>query len=394
MSAPSSPARGLGPGVTFVLALACGALAANLYYAQPLVALMAADLGLPAGVASSVVTVAQLGYALGLVFLVPLGDRLENRRLIAATMALDVVGLLGLALGRGPVSAFVAMAFVGLASSAAQMIVPLAASLAPEHGRGRAVGNVMSGLLGGILLARPLASFLAGPFGWRGVFLLSAGLVTGALLVLWRVAPRRTPGGGEPYFALIRSLGTLFVTEPVLRRRALGHATMFGAFSLFWTASPILLMRAPYDLSSSQVALFTLAGVLGVFAAPVAGRWADAGHTFVGTAVALASVVVSFAACGWGLPAVWVLAVAGAIIDAGVQVNLVLGQRAIYQLRPELRSRLNSVYMTVFFVGGAAGSALASPLLESGGWLAVCVVGAAAPGSALAYHLWARPSGD
>lgn len=379
--------RGLGTVLTILFAAASGALAANLYYAQPLVALIGADTGLPISAESSLVTLAQIGYAVGLVLLVPLGDVLENRRLILATMAANVVALAGLAFAPNLALLFTAMLAVGITSTAAQMIVPLAANLAPAEERGAVVGNVMSGLLLGILLARPLSSFLAEFVGWRGVFGLSAGVIAALGLAALMLLPERRPEGTRGYGALIASLGRLFVNQPVLRRRALYHAAMFAAFSLFWTATPILLLREPYGFSPGGVALFALAGVLGVFAAPVAGRLADRGHARVGTAVAIGIAVLAFVLALFGETSLAALVAAGILIDLGVQANLVLGQREIYQLDDTIRSRLNAVYMTTFFLGGALGSALTSPVLEAFGWQGVCLIGIAMPAAALVYFL-------
>ena len=393
-SASTGDSAGLGLALTLLFAVSCGALAANLYYAQPLVSLMGTDLGLPVVAESAIVTVAQIGYAIGLVFLVPLGDLVENRRLILITMAVNVVGLAGLALAPGLASLFAGMLFVGATSCAAQMLVPLAANLAPEAERGAVVGNVMSGLLGGILLARPVSSFLADYVGWRGVFGLSAGLIAVLAVVSLALLPRRVPVGERGYWSLIRSLGRLFVNEPVLRRCGLYHAAMFAAFSLFWTAAPIVLLRDPFDFSPSGVALFALAGVLGVFAAPISGRLADRGYARVGTIAALSMVIAAFLVAMAGTTSLAALVFAAVVVDLGVQANLVFGQREIYRLAPDIRNRLNAVYMTTFFIGGAIGSALASPVLEAFGWFGVCVLGMAMPGAALAYFAVADGSGD
>ncbi len=383
-AAPGSESAGLGPTLTFLFALSCGALAANLYYAQPLVSLMGSDIGLPVAAESSIVTLAQIGYAIGLAFLVPLGDLLENRALILSTMAANVVSLAGLALAPGLTTLFAGMLVVGATSCAAQMLVPLAANLAPEDQRGAVVGNVMSGLLGGILLARPISSFLADYIGWRGVFGLSAGVIAVLALASLALLPRRVPGGERGYWSLIRSLGRLFVEEPVLRRRGLYHAAMFASFSLFWTAAPIILLQEPFDFTPSGVALFALAGVLGVFAAPVSGRLADRGYTRIGTIAALSMVVAAFLVATWGT-SLAALVIAAVAIDLGVQANLVFGPREIFQLAPNIRNRLNAVYRTTFCLGGALGSALASPVLEHFGWLGVCVIGMAMPAAALVY---------
>lgn len=392
-TAPASDNAGLGPTLTFLFALSCGALAANLYYAQPLVSLIGADIGLPVAAESSIVTLSQIGYAIGLVFLVPLGDLLENRTLILVTMAANVVSLAGLALAPGLAALFAGMLVVGATSCAAQMLVPLAANLAPEEERGAVVGNVMSGLLGGILLARPISSFLADYVGWRGVFGLSAGLIGVLALASLALLPRRVPAGERGYWSLIGSLGKLFVREPVLRRRGLYHAAMFAAFSLFWTAAPIILLQDPFDFTPSGVALFALAGVLGVFAAPVSGRLADRGYSRIGTIAALSMVIAAFVVATYGT-SLAALVFAAVVVDLGVQANLVFGQREIYRLAPDIRNRLNAVYMTTFFLGGAVGSALASPVLQQFGWLGVCVLGMAMPAAALAYFALADRSGD
>ncbi|ALN74078.1 MFS transporter [Aureimonas sp. AU20] len=377
----------LSRGAAFAMALAAGALAANLYYAQPVVALIGADLGMSPAAESTIVTASQIGYALGLVLLVPLGDVVENRRLILLTMAAAAIGLVGLALTPNLPLLFALTLVVGVASTAAQMIVPLAASFARPEERGRIVGNIMTGLLGGILLARPVSSFVAGFAGWRGIFLLSAVLIAALALAGRRLFPSRHPAGRERYGALIRSLGRLFVAEPVLRRRALYHAALFAAFGLFWTGAPILLLREPYNLSPQWVALFTLSGALGVLAAPVAGRMADRGHSRLGTLLAISLVLVAMAIAFLGTHSLAALVVAGILVDLGVQANLVIGQREIFQLDASIRNRLNAVYMTTFFLGGAVGSSLTSPVLERFGWQGVAAMGCLFPGLALVYFL-------
>ncbi|KQT86062.1 MFS transporter [Aurantimonas sp. Leaf443] len=386
-SAQADLAAPLGTARTVLFAFTCGALAANLYYAQPTIALIGRDVGLSVTSESLVVTLAQIGYAIGLVALVPLGDVVENRALILWTMAANVVALFGLAFAPSLWALFAAMLVVGATSCAAQMIVPLAATLAPPRERGRVVGNVMTGLLGGILLARPLSSFLAEFFGWRGIFLVSAAAITALTFAGLFALPRRRPAHAERYLTLIASLGRLFVAEPVLRRRAILHAAMFASFSMFWTGVPLVLFAAPFGFSPSGVALFALAGVLGVFAAPVAGRLADRGHTRTGTIAALLVVALSFAIALLGSASLAALLAAAILVDLGVQANLVLSQREIYQLDERIRSRLNAAFMTVFFLGGALGSALTSPVLEQFGWRGLCALGIAFPLLALAYFL-------
>ncbi|GGD20467.1 MFS transporter [Aureimonas glaciei] len=378
---------GLGAGLTVLFAFACGALAANLYYAQPLVGLIGDSVGLDSSAESWIVTASQIGYGAGLIALVPLGDIFVSRKVILATMAANVASLLGLALAPGLFALFALTLVVGVTSAAAQLLVPLAASMAPPERRGSVVGNVMSGLLGGILLARPLSSFLAEYIGWRGVFGASAAVIAALLVAAFFLLPSRQPTATKTYGALIGSLGRLFVDQPLLRRRALYHAAMFASFSLFWTGAPLILLAEPYGFSPSGVALFALSGVLGVFAAPIAGRLADRGHSRTGTIGAMLAAVVGFGLALFGETSLAALVVAGILVDLGVQANLVIGQREIFALDESIRSRLNAVYMATFFAGGAIGSALTSPVLHAFGWKGVCILGLGFPAVALGYFL-------
>jgi len=387
-SLPATPASetahpGLSSGLTFFFALACGALVANIYYAQPLVALIGAETGLDPSAESWIVTAAQVGYGIGLIALVPLGDVFENRKLIIATMAANILSVIGLAVLPGLFALFALTLVVGMTATAAQMLVPLAAGMAPPAERGGVVGNVMVGLLGGILLARPLAGFLAEYIDWRGVFAASAVLMLALLAAGLVLFPERRPTERKPYFALIASLGHLFLNEPVLRRRALFHAAIFASFSLFWTGAPLLMFAQGY--SATGVALFSLSGVLGVLAAPVAGRLADRGHGRRATIGAMLTVMAGAALAGQG--SIAALVAAGILIDLGTQANLVTGQREIFGLDASIRNRLNAVYMATFFIGGAVGSALTSPVLHAFGWSGIAVLGVAFPAAALVYLL-------
>ena len=261
--------------LTALIAVAGGAVVANLYYAQPLIALIGPAIGLGPSATSLIVTVTQVGYTVGLVLLVPLGDIVENRRLIAATLALAVLGLGLMAVGHSPALFLGAALIVGVGCVTAQMLIALTAHLAPEATRGQVVGNVMSGLLAGILLSRPAASMIADLFGWRAVF--GAAAIGSAVLIalLARLLPERRPASGPNYGQLIASLPVLLARTPVLRRRGAYQATLFAAFSLFWTAAPLELARLGY--TQRGIALFALAGAAGALAAPIAGRLADRG---------------------------------------------------------------------------------------------------------------------
>ncbi|MDE2145391.1 MAG: MFS transporter [Burkholderiales bacterium] len=389
-AAEAAPA-GLSPALVATMAVACGLIAANLYYAQPVIRLIAPGLGLAPAAASLIVTLTQLGFCVGLVFLVPLGDVLENRRLVVGTLAGAAMALALAASARTATPFLAACALVGLGSVAVQMLVPIAAHFTPEARRGRVVGQVMSGLLAGIMLARPVASLVAGHLGWRALFAASALLMLALAALLWRRLPLRRPAraaGGPGYGALIASLWTVLRTQPLLRRRAAYQAAMFGAFSLYWTATPLLLASPRFGLGPGGLAWFSLAGAAGALAAPVAGRLADQGHTRVATGAALSLAVAAFVLAGLagaGAGSLGLLLVAGIGLDLAVQANMVLGQRAIYSLGAAVRNRLNALYMVLFFFGGAFGSAIASSLYLHGGWAAVAAAGAAFPAVAL---LW------
>lgn len=368
---------------------------ANIYYAQPLAGPISHALGLPPAAAGLIVTMTQAGYGLGLLLVAPLGDLFENRALIR-TMVLLAAAALALAGVAGLPGPFLACAMmVGVGSVAVQILVPYASHLAPEAVRGRVVGKVMGGLMVGIMLARPAASVVAGLFSWRAVFLISSGLMLVVAAVLSRLLPPRAPDHGLSYGALMASMARLMAQTPTLRRRALYQAALFGAFSVFWTATPLLLTGPRYGLSQTGVALFALVGAAGAVSAPLTGNWADRGLTRIGSALAMAAASAAFLLSRlapehslWGVA---LLAVSGVVLDFAVTANLVFGQRAIYVLGAATRSRMNGLYMATFFVGGAISSALAGWSYAAGGWAWTSLLGAALPLMALVYFASERP---
>ena len=378
-SSLTSESPALPQALVLLFALCCGAIVANLYYAQPIIELIAPDVGLSAERASLIVSLTQIGYALGLLFLVPLADLLESRRLMLITTAAALLCLLAAAFANQP-DVFLGLALlIGLSSVSVQMLIPLAANLAPEASRGRVVGNIMSGLLLGILLARPLASLVAGEFGWRAVYLMAAALMLVINLVIATTIPRHAPSHRASYGQLLASLVHLLRRYPTLRRRALYQGLMFASFSLFWTVAPLELARH-LGLSQQDIALFALAGAIGAVAAPIAGRLADAGHTWRASLVALILAPLAFAPNLLNAGLGWIGLIATAIVlDFAVQMSMVLGQRTIYALEPQSRARLNALYMTSIFVGGAIGSALASPVYERFGWSGTALLAAGLP---------------
>jgi len=365
------------------MAFTCGLMAAGLYFAQPLTSQIGQEIGLAPQHAGLVVTLTQLGYVAGLVLLTPLGDMLESRRLVLATMGCSCLALLAAAFAPTQ-STFLAASFlVGLTACVVQMLVPLAAHMAAPEARGHVIGSVTSGLLLGILLARPVSSSLADLAGWRTVF-VAASVTTAVLaVVLSRRLPTLHHAGAPSYAHLLHSLGVLFARHRTLRKRALSHGAMFGTFSLFWTAVPWLLLGQGH--SQRGLALFALAGAGGALIAPLAGRWADRGHARAMTIGAMLTSAVGFAATWHGGP-LWLLVLCAIVVDAGVQVSHVVSQRDVLSVDPASRSRLNSVYMSVFYVGGAIASSVAGWLFHHS-WQAVALAGALLPLVALVVYL-------
>jgi predicted MFS family arabinose efflux permease len=372
-----------------LIAVACGLIVANIYYVQPLAGPIGAALGLSAGATGVVVTLTQIGFGMGLVFIVPLGDLIENKLLIVCAVALASLALLGAGLAARPLTFLGAAFCIGLGSVAVQVLVPYVSHMAPPAIRGRVVGNVMSGVMLGIMLARPVASFVAQLVSWHAVFLFSAAamLIVGG--VLWTALPPRVPTAQLPYGGLLASMGRIALSTPILRRRALYHACLFAAFSLFWTTVPLWLAGPQFALSQAGIGLFALAGVAGAVAAPIAGRVADRGWTRAATAFAMFATAAAFLMTRISLRgpshALAILVMAAVVLDFGVAGNLTLGQRAIFALGPEYRSRVNGIYMATFFSGGALGSLLGGWAYASGGWALASWVGLSLPLIALLY---------
>jgi predicted MFS family arabinose efflux permease len=372
----------LGAGITraivLLLAATSGAAAANIYYAQPLLHTLGRAFSVSAQTSGLIVTVAQIGYVLGLAFIVPLGDLVERRQLITTSMLVTATAMVacGLAPGFGVFAAGTLV--VGLSAVSAQVIVPMASSLARESERGSVVGTVMSGLLIGILLARTFSGIVAGALGWRVVFFAAAGLMLVLAIVLRRMLPRVPPTSGDlRYGAILRSVLSLIRTEPVLRRRMALGACGFGCFSVLWTALAFQLSAAPFHDGNAVIGMFGLAGVAGAGAATVVGRLADRGGTGLVTTATSALLLVSFGILWIGRHSTVGLLAGIVVLDLGVQGLHIANQSSIYALSPEARSRLTTAYMVAYFAGGAVLSAVTASLYAADGWAGVCVLGGA-----------------
>jgi len=382
----------LGKSFILLLAFAVGLMAANVYYPQPILALLAASLGLKTEAAGLIMTLTQIGYGLGVVFIVPLGDLFENKKLILSTIAVTIVAELVLGLSRATLPYFAASLFVGLGASTVQILVPYASHLYDKAMRGRVLGSLMSGLMLGIMLSRPLASLLTDFVSLHAVFFVAAGLMA---ILWWRLfarLPERAPEStGLSYVGLIASMGRLLVRTPILQRRAIYQSLMFGAFCLFWTTAPLMLIRSAFQMSQKGVALFALAGVAGAVAAPYAGRLADRGWgrkaTLIAFAVGILSFVCSHFVVEGSMNSLITLVLAANLLDAGVSSHLVLGQRAIFLIDPSNQSRLNGLYVGIIYIGGAAGSALGAWAYAHGGWGFATWIGLLFPAIALVLTL-------
>ena len=376
------PSRGL----VLLLAVTSGASVANLYYAQPLLHEIGADLGVSAGTAALLVTASQIGYAIGLLFLLPLGDLADRRRLVTRMLLVAAVALAGAALAPSLLVLAVLLAAAGVVSVVAQVVVPLASTLVDERERGRVVGIVMSGLLIGILAARTVSGVVAELAGWRGVLWLAAGLMLVLAAALHRLLPAGSATSGLSYGRLLASVAGLVREERQLRRRMIYGACGMAAFSVLWTALALLLSEPPFGYSEAVIGLFGLAGIAGAAAAQVSGRLFDRGHAHGATGAFWLAVAI-----GWVLLALGerntALIVAGIVVlDLGVQGQHILNQSTIFGIDEETRSRLNTAYMTSNFLWGALASAAAAWAWTHHGWGGVCVLGGAI--SAIALITW------
>ena len=360
----------VSPILVFALAIGCGAIAANLYYAQPLAALIGAAFGIPAAAAGFVVTLTQIGYGIGLLFLVPLADIVENRRLVVIVTACAGGALLLMAIAQN-IFLFMAGALaLGIASTVVQILLPYSTQISPNAMRGRVIGILTSGLMAGIALARPVASLITAASGWRAVFAVSALVMALIALVLGGTMPRRRPHALSSYGRTLRSLPSLLREIPVLRRRAAYHAALYASFSLFWIAVPLLLGGDDFGFTQRGIGFFALAGASGIVIAPLAGWIADRGLTRPGTAGAMMTMLSAFviALIAWHLRSIALLVLAAVLVDAGLVINFVLSQRAIYEPNPESRNRIGGLFTAIFFCGGAAGSLAGSASFAGGGW--------------------------
>ena len=373
-----------------VFAVAAGLAVGNLYWAQPLIEVIAEALGVASARAATLVTVTQVGYALGIFLLVPLGDVLNRRRLIPLMLLLSAGMLLGAAAAPGYGVLLAALGGLGLTTVGAQLLTPLASELADPERRGRVVGTVASGALIGILLSRTVSGVVADLFGWRAIFLMAAVATVVVAAVLARIIPRLEPREPIFYPRLLRSVFSTVAGHRAAPPTLLISATGFAVFSLFWTSLTYLLTAPPFDYSVTRIGLVGLAGLAGALAARQAGTLHDRGWSVPATGAAIIALALSLSVAWAGRTSIVTLVVAIVLLDAAVQTTLVLGQTRLFALSGPARSRLNTAVVVSNFLGGAAGSALAGPLWAAGGWPAVMLTAIGLALAALAFWAVAR----
>jgi len=368
--------QGLSPALILLMSVATGLAVASNYYAQPLLETIARNFSLSASSAGFIVTAAQLGYAVGLLFLVPLGDMFERRAMIVSMTLLAAGGMLITASSQSLAMMILGTALTGLFSVVAQILVPLAATLASPEKRGKVVGTIMSGLLLGILLARTVAGLLAGIGGWRTVYWVASVLMVVMALALWRGLPKVKSETHLNYPQLLGSVFSLFTHDKLLRTRALLGCFTFANFSILWTSMAFLLAAPPFNYSEGMIGLFGLAGAAGALGARPAGGLADKGKSHITTTASLVLLLLSWAAIWYGHVSVLALIVGILVLDLTVQGVHITNQTVIYRVKPEARNRLTAGYMTSYFIGGAAGSLISASAWQHAGWAGVCAVGA------------------
>ena len=365
----------LSPKLVFTLAAACGITVANIYWTQPLLDTIAHAFDASTTTVGLIVTFTQIGFALGLVFLVPLGDLLERKRLITSIMYLTVLALMAAAFSPAIEFFIVVSLIIGVTSVVAQILVPFAATLAKDHERGKVVGQVMSGLLIGILLARTLAGIISELAGWRSVFGAAALMLLVLTMILGRALPQYKHALDITYPQLLTSVVHMIKTERVLRIRSAYGALVFANFSVLWTSLTFLLAGPRYNYSDAVIGLFGIVGAAGAFSANIAGKLADKGFSARSTITFLTLILVSFLLMIPGNRHIIPIIIGMILLDAGVQGTHITNQSEIYRLKGEARSRLTTAYMTIYFIGGAIGSATSAAAFNAYRWYGVCALG-------------------
>jgi len=355
------------------MAVCTGLIVANLYYCQPLIVLIANEFKIPEANAGTITYLTQAGYAIGLFFMVPLGDKIERKKQILMTTFASVIALIIAATAQSFFILQIASLFLGITSIVPQLILPLAASLTAAEQRGKVVGTIMSGLLVGILLSRTLSGFIGQLWGWRSMFWIAAGICLLIFFAIQRKFPVNKPQFQGSYGQLIQSLFTLIKTQPVLREATLINVFCFAQFGAFWTTMVLLLSGEPFNFNSATIGLFGIVGASGALAAPLVGKMGDKGNPRIAVGYGCLLMLISFIVFYFSIESIIGVIIGIVFIDVGIQGVHISNQTRVYSLLPEARNRLNTVFMSFSFLGTAAGSAYGLFLWKLGGWHAVAI---------------------
>ncbi|MGV1764238.1 MFS transporter [Rhizobium rhizogenes] len=376
----------LSRAIMLLFAVASGLAVANAYFAHPMLDVMADDLGLSRAHAGLIVGATQVGYGLGLILLVPIGDLIDRRRMVITQSLLSVAALIAIGFASSGNMLLVAMAVMGLLAVVTQAFVAYAASLAPPAERGHIVGVVTSGIVLGILLARTVAGTLTDLSGWRTVYLASAAATLVIVALLWKALPRQEARPASmSYPHLIGSLFGLLVSEPALLIRGIICMLIFANITTLLTPLVLPLSAPPFSLSHTAIGLFGLAGVAGALGATRAGRWTDRGLGQRTTGISLALMLLAWGPISLLPHSVLWLVIGVIVIDFGLQAVHVTNQAMIYRVRPDAQSRLTAGYMVFYSIGSALGSSMSTLAYAHAGWLGVCLLGAGISAAALAF---------
>lgn len=371
----SKQSQGLSSWLVFLMAFAIGVTIASNYYAQPLLHSITHDLNIAVEHAGSIIMAAQFSYAVGLLFITPLGDKFERKHLIIILMVLSTCGLIVSALSKNLWMLIIGTSMTGLFSTVAQVLIPFAATLSkPEH-RGKIVGTLMSGMLLGILLGRTFAGAISTIADWHYVYWIATSIMGIVTLLLWISLPTYRNTININYFQLLWSIGSLYKQEPILRIRSLLAVISFALFSLLWTPLAFLLSNDPYHYSDFIIGLFGIAGAAGALGSPIVGKLSDKGKGWLATTIGLGLLLLSWLPLSLVQYSIIALILGVVILDFSVQVTHVSNMSAIYQIRPEARSRMNTGYMVCYFIGGMLGSVGSTYLFSHYGWIAIVVSG-------------------
>ena len=371
----SKQSQDLSNWLVFLMAFAIGVTIASNYYAQPLLHSITHDLNIAVEHAGSIIMAAQFSYAVGLLFITPLGDKFERKHLIIILMVLSTCGLIVSALSKNLWMLIVGTSMTGLFSTVAQVLIPFAATLAKPEQRGKIVGTLMSGMLLGILLGRAFAGAISTIADWHYVYWIATGIMVIVTLLLWSSLPTYRNTININYFQLLWSISSLYKQEPILRIRSLLAVISFALFSLLWTPLAFLLSNDPYHYSDFIIGLFGIAGATGALGSPIVGRLSDKGKGWLATTIGLCLLLLSWLPLSFAQYSIIALILGVVILDFSVQVTHVSNMSAIYQIRPEARSRMNTGYMVCYFIGGMLGSVGSTYLFSHYGWIAIVVSG-------------------